>query len=137
VTARVADVLDGAAVVVAPCASLAETRAIMTARHVDHAAVVADGRLVGLVTAADLDAARPSPATLLAVQEIRAALDAIPVASVVRDLPAVSLRTPLAEAARLMRDYDLSALGVLRGEGVVGVLTDLDVLAWMCGETGP
>jgi acetoin utilization protein AcuB len=140
VTARVADALSGTAVVLTPGDSLAKTRAVMTARQVDHVAVVADGRLLGLATAPDVDAAHPSLATTLRVQEIRAALDAIPVALVVRDVPAVALSTPLAEAARLMREGGLSALPVLRGDAVVGVLTDLDVLAWMSAEapeTGP
>ena len=138
-TARVADALSGTAVVLTPGDSLAKTRAVMTARQVDHVAVVADGRLLGLATAPDVDAAHPSLATTLSVQEIRAALDAIPVALVVRDVPAVALST-LAEAARLMREGGLSALPVLRGDAVVGVLTDLDVLAWMSAEapeTGP
>jgi acetoin utilization protein AcuB len=131
-TSRVTDALGGAAVVVKPGDSLAEAADVMAAGRVDHVAVVADGCLVGVVAAADLDAARPSPATTLSVGEIQTALRTIPVAMVMRDVPAVSLRTPLAEAGRLMRDGELHALPVVQGDAVVGVLSDLDVLVWGC-----
>jgi acetoin utilization protein AcuB len=134
VTPRVADVLTGAPLVVAPDDSLARARARMRAHGTAQAAVVVGGRLVGLVTSVDLDAAHPSAATTLTVQEIGGALQALPVRSVMREVPAVGLRTPLAEAARLMRDGERSALPVIRGDAVVGVLTDLDVLAWMAAE---
>ncbi len=135
-TPRVADALTAAAAVVGPAASLTEVAEVMAACGVEHLAVVGEGRLVGVVSAADLDAARPSPATTLTVPEIRAALGVIAVATVMREVPAVTFRTPLAEAARLMRDGDLAALPVVRDEAVVGVLTDLDLLTRLC-EPGP
>jgi CBS domain-containing protein len=134
VTPRVADALGRAVVVAAPDDSLAAVRALMIANQVDHVAVVGHGRLLGLVAAADIDAAHPSRATTLTVLEIRAALEAIPARRVMREVPAVAPGTPLAEAARLMREGDLCALPVLRGHTVVGLLTDLDVLACISGE---
>jgi CBS domain-containing protein len=131
VIVRVADALGGPAVAIGPAESLARAAAVMTASAVDHVAVVAEGKLVGMVSAVDLDAARPSPATTLTVPEVGAALAAIAVAMVMREVPAVTLRTPLAEAGRLMRDADLAALPVVRDDTVVGVLTDLDLLAWL------
>ncbi len=133
-TSRVADALGGAAAVVKPGATLAEAADVMAAARVDHVAVVTDRCLVGVVAAADLDAARPSAATTLTVGEIQTALRTIPVAMVMRDVPAVSLHTPLAEAGRLMRDGELQALPVVQGDAVVGILTDLDVLVWGCEQ---
>ena len=45
-----------------------------------------------------------------------------------RPVSAVAPRTPLAEAARLMRDHKVEALPVLKGGEVVGILTVSDSL---------
>jgi acetoin utilization protein AcuB len=96
---------------------------------VRHLPVVQGGRLVGLVTDRDLNAAYPSPATSLSIAEIQAAWGQIPVAAVMRrQVIAVAPRTPLAKAARLMRDHKLEALPVLKGGEVVGIVTVNDLL---------
>ena len=128
---RVTDALADPPVVIGPRDSLARAREVMAGVRVDHVVVVAGGCLVGFVAAADLDGARPSPATTLSAGEIQTALHTIPVAMVMRDVPAVTVRTPLVEAGRLMRDGDLHALPVIQGETVLGILSDLDLLAWV------
>ena len=102
----------------------------MRRHRIDHLPVVERGALVGIVTATDLDAAAPSAATTLTVREVRDRLSRIPVSqAMTRDVIAVAPETPLAEAARLMRDRDLGALPVVRGDEVVGILTVSDLLA--------
>jgi acetoin utilization protein AcuB len=105
--------------------SLAEAAAAMARHGVRQLPVVRRGRLVGLVSDRELLAARPSPATSLTAGEIPARLQQIPVAEImVREPTYVVPGTPLAEAARLMRDHSLEALPVLRDGRLVGLLTD-------------
>lgn len=117
-------------VTVSPAESLAAAAELMRRHRIDHLPVVERGALVGIVTATDLDAAAPSAATTLTVREVRDRLSRIPVSqAMTRDVIAVAPETPLAEAARLMRDRDLGALPVVRGDEVVGILTVSDLLA--------
>jgi CBS domain-containing protein len=94
-----------------------------------HLLVLRGNQLVGLLTDRELDAARPSPATSLTVGEIRAALARARAEEVmIRDVVTVAPGTPLAEAARLMRDWQLTALPVLHEGAPVGLLTDATLL---------
>jgi CBS domain-containing protein len=112
-----------------PDANLRDAERLMADCHVRHLPVVYRGKLVGLGTAGDLQAARLSPATTLSIEEIQAAWEQIPVAAVMmRRAVAVAPRTPLAEAARLMRDHKVEALSVLKGAEVVGIVTVTDLL---------
>ncbi len=117
----------------APSATL-EAAAVAFARVDGEAlAVVGDGRLVGVVLRDDVAAAQPSAATTLAVGELRGALGRIGVARLVRtDLPAIAPETPIAEAARLLRD-GAPALVVVEGGRFVGVLGAADVLGALEG----
>ena len=127
---RVGDRAWRGIVTVSPAESLAAAAELMRRHRIDHLPVVERGALVGIVTATDLDAAAPSAATTLTVREVRDRLSRIPVSqAMTRDVIAVAPETPLAEAARLMRDRDLGALPVVRGDEVVGILTVSDLLA--------
>jgi acetoin utilization protein AcuB len=127
---RVGDRAWRGIVTVSPAESLAAAAELMRHHRIDHLPVVERGALVGIVTARDLDAAAPSAATTLTVREVRDRLSRIPVSqAMARDVIAVAPETPLAEAARLMRDRDLGALPVVRGDEVVGILTVSDLLA--------
>ena len=53
----------------------------MQRQHVRRLPVVADGRLIGIITWGDLRAAQPSAATTLSVYEARALLDKVTVAA--------------------------------------------------------
>ena len=127
---RVGDRAWRGLVTVSPTDSLAAAVELMRRHRLDHLPVVERNTLVGIVTAWDLEAAAPSAATTLTVREVRDRLSRIPVRrAMTRDVIAVAPETPLAEAARLMRDRDLGALPVVRADEVVGILTVSDLLA--------
>ena len=91
--------------------------------------VVRRDALIGLLDAADLDRAHPSAATSLAIGEIAGRLDRVRVERVLQpDLAAVGHRTPLVDAIRLMRARHLAALPVARGDRLVGLLVEDDLL---------
>jgi acetoin utilization protein AcuB len=91
--------------------------------------VVRRHALIGLLDAADLDRARPSAATTLAGGEITARLDRVRVERVLRPgFAAVGRRTPLVDAVRLMRTRHLTALPVVEGERLIGLLAEDDLL---------
>ena len=97
--------------------------------------------LAGLLSEADLAAARPSVATTMSVGEIAGRLHDTRVESLLDPrVIAVGTRTPLADALRLMRAHRLTALPVVRGDELVGLLVEedlLDLLAWQLEDDAP
>jgi acetoin utilization protein AcuB len=111
-----------------PTATLADADAAMRSGGAEAVAVIRLGRLVGLVMADDLVAARPSAATTLSIGEVNGALAQIPIQSIMRrDVATVVPDTSIAEAARLLRD-GRGPLAVLAGEAFVGLLGSADLL---------
>jgi len=85
-------------------------------------------KLIGIVTEKELLYASPSPATSLSIHEINYLLSKLTVAKVMTvDLVTVQEDTPIEEAARLMVDNNISALPVLRGRTLVGIITETDL----------
>ena len=85
-------------------------------------------RLVGIVSDKDLLYASPSPATTLAVWEIPDLLGRLKVEKVMtRNVITVHEETPLEEAARIMADSKIGGLPVMRGESLVGIITETDL----------
>jgi acetoin utilization protein AcuB len=118
------------AVSLPPTASLADAEAAMRDHDLPCVPVVKNARLVGLVGEDDLAAARPSPATTLAIGEIIYHMTTIPVTAVMRpDPPLVAPETPLAEAASLLRDESLGVLPVVKDDRLVGLLVASDLVA--------
>ena len=115
---------------VEPTATLEDAEAALRSSGGGEAvAVVHHDRLVGLVTADDLAAARPSAATTLSIGEVRGALARIPIESIMRrDVATIVPDTPIAEAARLMRD-GRGPLAVLAGDDLVGLVGAAELLS--------
>ncbi len=87
-----------------------------------------NGRLVGIVTEKDLLHASPSSATSLSVWELHYLLSKITIEEVMtRQVVTVTEDTPIEEAARQMVDNHAGGLPVMRGEEVVGIITETDL----------
>ncbi len=87
-----------------------------------------NGKLIGIVTEGDLLNAKPSEATTLSVWEITALLSKITVERVMSEKVVTTTEDcPIEEAARVMADNEISALPVMRGKSLVGMITETDL----------
>jgi CBS domain-containing protein len=99
----------------------------LTADEIGILVVIANGRLVGVVSERDV------------VQHLAAGAD--PDHIVVEDIMTTELlqvtpETPIAEAARLMVDAGVRHLPVLDGNAVAGIVSARDVLALLAQASG-
>jgi acetoin utilization protein AcuB len=86
------------------------------------------GKLVGFVTYTDLMNASPSAATTLSVWEITALLSKITVERVMAtSVITVTEDTTIEEAARILADRKIGGLPVMRGDRLVGIITESDL----------
>lgn len=86
------------------------------------------GKLVGIVSEKDLLHASPSSATSLSVWEITALLANVKVAELMtKDVITVAEDCAIEEAARIMADRKIAGLPVMRGDVLVGIITETDL----------
>ena len=86
------------------------------------------GHLLGVVSMSDLLNATPSDATLLSVWEVNYLLSKLTVEKVMtKDVITITEDTPIEEAARIMADHKIGGLPVVRGEEVVGIITETNL----------
>jgi acetoin utilization protein AcuB len=116
-------------VVVAPDASHSEAFRILHDQKFSYLPVVnRKGKLVGVVTESDLTNAKPSAATSLSIYELNYLLAHLKVEDIMSTPPiTVSEDTPLEEAARVMIESNIGCLPVMRGDDLVGVITETDI----------
>ncbi|GAW67342.1 signal transduction protein with CBS domains [Geoanaerobacter pelophilus] len=87
-----------------------------------------NGKLVGIVSDRDLFQASPSPATSLAIWEIHDLLAKLTVdKTMTTEVITVTEETPLEEAARIMVDRRIGGLPVMKGDALVGIITESDL----------
>lgn len=87
-----------------------------------------DKRLVGIVTEWDLLKASPSEASTLDIYEMSYLLSKLTVSTVMqKNVITVSEDIVIEEAARIMVDNDISALPVMRGDLLIGIVSDGDL----------
>ncbi len=87
-----------------------------------------DGKLVGMVAEKDLLYASSPPATTLSVWELSYLVARIKVGQLMsREVISVSDDCPLEEAARIMADNQVSGLPVMRGDTLIGIITETDL----------
>ena len=86
------------------------------------------GKLVGIVSDKDLLNAGPSDATSLSVWEVNYLISKIRVRDVMtKDVVGVHEDTPIEEAAYIMATNKIGGLPVMRGDSVVGIITETDL----------
>jgi acetoin utilization protein AcuB len=116
-------------VTIRPDAPIAEAQHLMRHRRIRHLPVVEGGRLVGIITDRDVRTALPSPATSLAVGEIRYLLDRLLVARVMTgSVISIGPDASLAQAVGLVLAHRIGAIPVVEAGGLVGIITETDLL---------
>lgn len=86
------------------------------------------GKLVGMVLEKDLLYASPSPATSLSVHELHYLLAKLTVKEVMtKEVLTICGDCPIEEAARIMADNKIGGLPVMRGDTMVGIITETDL----------
>ncbi len=116
-----------------PGASVPDALKVMQGAKVRQLPVL-DGRakLVGIVSLVDLFRVSPSPATSLSVWEIDYLLEQIKVESVMtKKVITVTEDTPLEEAGRILADNSISGLPVMRGDELVGMISESELFSTM------
>jgi acetoin utilization protein AcuB len=116
-------------VTVSPDLPIAEGLELMRQKKV-HRFPVLDkkGKLVGIVSHSDLLYASPSSATSLNVWEVTYLLNQIKIKEVMtKKVITVEESCPIEDAARLMRENAIGGLPVMRGDEVVGIITESDL----------
>jgi len=126
---RVRDVMSVSPVTIPPSMSVHEAHTLMQQRKVRHFPVLQDGCLVGIVSDRDIRLVLPSPATSLAVWEIRHLLDTLTVGEMMTCfVMTIAPDRLMTEAVVRMLGHRVGALPVVEDRCVVGILTRTDVL---------
>jgi acetoin utilization protein AcuB len=109
--------------------SVSAAHKYMKEQKVRHLPVVDKaGRMIGLVTEDDLLRAGPSQATSLSVWEIHYLLQRVQVGdAMVKRVVTATEDTPIEEAAQVMLEQKIGCLPVMRGDKLVGIITESDV----------
>jgi acetoin utilization protein AcuB len=109
-----------------PDASVPDALKVMQGSKIRQLPVLDEnGKLVGIVSLVDLFRVSPSPATSLSIWEIDYLLEKIRVETVMtKDVITVTEDTAVEEAGRILADNAISGLPVMRGDELVGIITE-------------
>jgi len=112
-----------------PEMSVPDARAFMKKEKVGRLPVLdKDNKLVGIVTERDLINACPSVATTLDIYEMSYLLSKLKVEKVMqKNVITIDENVVVEEAARIMVDKGISALPVMRGDALIGIVSDGDL----------
>ena len=125
----VANVMTKNPVFVSPEMSVNDARALMTREKISKLPVLdKNNRLVGIITKKDLIKAGPSAATTLDMYEISYLLSKLKVEKVMeKNVLTVQQSEVVEEAARIMADSSVGCLPVMKGDLLVGIITETDL----------
>ena len=128
-TMTVAQVMTASPVTLGPEDSLMRALEVMRLHSIRRIPIVVGDTLVGLVVEGDLKRAQPS-ALSDSQEEFNQVMEETPVSRIMISRPvSVSEDTPLVEAATTLRETKFGALPVLREGRLVGIVTDIDLIA--------
>ena len=129
---RVADIMTPRPVTIAPQNAIGTAIALMRAGGFRRLPVVENGRLVGIVTARDLQLVSNIPTIMREPWYDNYIFQHIPVSTCMTPHPiTVTPESSIAEAARLMRDHKIGGLPVVENDQVVGIITETDLLNYL------
>ena len=125
-------------ITIQPQTSLFEALNIMRRENVRRLPVLDEkDKLVGIVLERDLLYASPSPATTLSVYEMNYLISRIKIKDLMtHDVVTVDEDCPLEEAARIMADNSIGGLPVMRGDRLVGMITESDLFKTFLEQLG-
>lgn len=117
-------------VTVPPETSVIEARRITAEHKIDHLLVVdKHDKLAGVLSDRDLKQSWASPATTLSQHELNYLLDQLTAGMIMsKKIITVAPETTIERAARIMQESNISALPVMEGEQLVGIITRTDVM---------
>lgn len=117
---------------VTPATRLGEALRLTRENNIRHLPVINNDRLIGVVTDRDLRlAAPPVWASGTNFDELRATFETKTVGDVMTEQHAIistSEDTPIEDAARVLYEHKIGCLPVMRGDELVGILTETDVM---------
>jgi acetoin utilization protein AcuB len=114
---------------ISPDIAIHEALSIMKSYQIRHIPVLENDRLVGLVTNEDLFYASPSPATSLSIWDMNYLISKITVRQVMTEkVITVAEDTPIEDAAILMAENKIGCVPVMRGNDLIGIITETDLL---------
>lgn len=125
----VKDVMTSNPVTVQMTTSVNDLQSLMKKHDIDTVPVTdKQGALVGLITKADLRKSTPSDATSLDMFELSYLLSKLTVEKVmIKSVKTTTENTAVEEAARLLEDYNISCLPVVKNGLVIGIVTKRDL----------
>ena len=120
-------------VTITPESSITVAQRVMKENHVRHLPVISPGgALIGLLTRTTLEQVLPSKLTTLSVYELHYQLEKVTVReAMVRQVVTVTEDVPIEQAARTMWEKKIGCLPVMRGNKLVGIVTDNDLMRTM------
>jgi acetoin utilization protein AcuB len=105
-----------------------EALAMFRKEHIRRAPVIANGKLVGIVSESNLLNATPSPATTLSIWEVNYLVSKVTVKQVMtKKVKTLDVETPIEDAARIMADAKIGGMPVTRNGKIVGMITETDL----------
>lgn len=114
---------------VGPNDSLQRVVELLRRRDIRSVPVLEDGRLIGIVTDRDVRQVAPAYPLFREEDEIRRYTENLTVtAAMTADPMTIAPDAPLVEAAKVLETYRISALPVVDGTELVGMLTVTDLL---------
>ncbi len=130
----VRDIMPEKMVTISAGDTLSTVQDIMTLGGVRHMPVVSAGKLVGVVSERDLLRASLSNLTDFGSEQRRAFLHVVEIGRVMSS-PAVVIdsEATVEEAARMMAERKIGCLPVVKGDDLLGLITETDVLRYFAG----
>ena len=134
---RIRDFMSTNVVAVDEKTSIHDAKKIMDAHKIRRLPVMKKDKLVGLVTKHMLLEASPSPATTLSIHELHYLLAKTTVKDIMIKNPyTISPDTPAEEALQLGQEMGYGAFPVVEEGGLVGVVTESDIVRLMTRVLG-
>ena len=115
-------------ITVSPDLPITEALTLLKRNNIRRAPVVKRGKMVGIITVADIMNASPSQATSLSIWEVNYLISKIKVDAVMtKKVLTVQEDIPIEDAAKLMVDTKIGGMPVMRGKEIVGMITETDL----------
>lgn len=120
-------------VTITPESSITAAQRVMKENNVRHLPVISPGgALIGLLTRTTLEQVLPSKMTTLSVYELHYQLEKVTVRdAMLRQVVTTTEDMPIEQAARIMWEKKIGCLPVMRGNKLVGIVTDNDLMRTM------